>query len=299
MLCPLCESSSSQVIEESIKDYEYGVEEEYKWLKCQDCGLVRVDPIPSPEVLNKAYPPHYHSYVKPTSVITRTLISMLRKLTAKKIKALVPQEASLLEIGCSTGDLLEEIGKNSNYGLYGVEYREAAAKEAESKGIKIWQGSLEEADIQENQMDLVIMNHVLEHVYNPVTTLQQLCKILKPGGKIIGELPNIDCWDFYLFGKYWGGGHVPRHIWHFTPEILRHCLERCGFSKIKISPSLHTGTCALSVQTLFRCNKDNCDDLKFGRTWYYPFWLVLLIPINLLAMPLLKTGVMKFEAEVH
>ena len=140
------------------------------------------------------------------------------------------------------------------------------------------------------------MQHVLEHVYEPSATMKRVAEILKPGGRVYGELPNFDSWDASLFGRYWGGGHAPRHICFFTPTTLRRLLESCGFERIRITPALHTGHWALSFQNWMRKSKTDCSDLNRGRTWYYPFFLLLTIPINLLQMLLMKTGIMRFEA---
>ena len=295
--CPLCKSNEYQIIQNGVRDLEYGTKGDYKWLKCNECKLIHIDPIPTLETLAHAYPPHYHAFVNPKSKLTQKLQSISRKKIAKKIVSYLPKNASVLEIGCSTGLLLNEIGLLGNYKLFGVEYKKEAAEEARTRGITVWEGTFEDAAISSSSIDLIIMQHVIEHVYNPVETLKKVHNILKAEGRVIGELPNIDSWDANLFGKYWGGGHAPRHIWFFTPNTLKLTLEKCGFSDVKIKPALHTGHWALSIQNLIRRNKKDCNGLISGRAWYYPFLLVSTIPPNLLQMPLLKTGVMSFEGK--
>ena len=120
-------------------------------------------------------------------------------------------------------------------------------------------------------------------------------RILRPGGILVGELPNFNSWDARLFGRYWGGGHAPRHLWHFSPQTLRQAFERFEFEAIEIAPAIHTGHWELSIQNALRRKRSDCKNLVSGRTWYYPFLLVLTVPINALQMPLLQTGIMSFR----
>jgi methionine biosynthesis protein MetW len=295
--CLLCSSARLHAISSGVRDFEYGAPGLYDWVECNDCGLIRLLPEPSDEVLSIAYPSHYHAYVKAASSLTRNLYQVLRKKFAKRVASFVEEGGAVLDVGCSTGDQLMEIRSVKACALYGVEYREEAAEEARARGITVWQGELADADVPHNTMDVVIMQHVLEHVRNPVDTMKRLIRCTKSGGRVIGELPNFDSWDAQLFQQYWGGGHAPRHLWHFTPKSLTSLLEACGYQNVKIKPSLHTGHWALSFQNYLRRDAAGCEDLVSGRTWYYPPLLLATVPINVLQMAFMKTGVMQFEAE--
>ena len=104
-LCPLCQSSQSETVCDGVRDFEYGVPGTYWWIECGGCGLIRLDPFPTPEVLKLAYPDHYHAYVKPRSVLTRWLVSMSRTKVAKSLASRLPEGGAILDVGCSTGEL--------------------------------------------------------------------------------------------------------------------------------------------------------------------------------------------------
>jgi hypothetical protein len=53
-------------------------------------------------------------------------------------------------------------------------------------------------------------------------------RILKPGGKFAGSVPNIVSWEALLFGKDWQPLEIPYHLYHFSPESLRSVLEGSG-----------------------------------------------------------------------
>lgn len=294
--CPLCGSHNTDIVEEDVRDFEYGAPGTYRWIKCLGCDLVRLDPMPKEEILNLAYPETYHAFVKPTSKITQYLQTFSRKGIAKSLANKLPERGAILDIGCSTGELLLSVGRLGDYQLFGIEYKLEIAWEARNRGIHVWEGAFEKAEVPDESMDLVVMQHVIEHVYDPVDTLKRIHRILRPSGIVTGELPNFRSWDAALFGKYWGGGHAPRHLFHFTPQTLKKTIEHCGLETVSITPALHTGHWALSIQNALRRKKGSCDDLTSGRTWYYPLFLLLLIPMNLIQLLFVRTGVMRFEA---
>jgi SAM-dependent methyltransferase len=294
--CPLCGAGGHTVVATGVRDYEYGTRGEYRWLRCDGCRVVRLDPFPSPETLERAYPPTYHAYVQPQSSLSRWLIGRARVATARALAAHLPGDGVVLDVGCSNGLLLADIGMRGAYRLLGVEYSPAMAAQARRRGIDVWCGELADAPFTSQSVDLVVMQHVLEHVSDPIEGLIRIARLLKPGGRVVGEVPNLDSWDARLFGATWGGGHAPRHLWHFTPATLTRALESTGFAHIAIRPSLHTGHWALSIQNWLRRNRESTEGLRSGRAWYFPILLLAFLPINVLQMPSLATGVMRFEA---
>ncbi|MFT5483446.1 MAG: SAM-dependent methyltransferase [Halieaceae bacterium] len=294
-LCPMCQHQGIELLTDGVKDFEYLSPGTYAWVRCTRCELVRVNPIPDAEQLTLAYPPHYHSYQEPESAITRWLMSLSLNAQSRQFCSYLSDGDAVQEIGCSTGVLLEAIGQRGNYELNGVEYQAASAAIAQSKGLSVQCGSFEDCSIPSDHFNLIIMQHVLEHVTEPRLTLEKCVAALQSGGHLVGELPNYDCWDAALFGRYWGGGHAPRHIWHFTPDSLSAALNAAGFTDIQIRPSLHTGHWACSFQNYFRRNRSDSTGLKNGRAWYYPLFLLATIPINMLQMLFKKTGIIQFE----
>jgi len=294
--CTLCGTAGGLVVVSGVRDYEYGAPGEYRWLRCPGCGLVRLDPFPSPDVLERAYPPDYHAYVTPRSILGGWLIDRARAAVARGLAAHLPDGGVVLDVGCSNGRLLADLGKLGTYRLLGVEYNAAMAAEARARSVEVWCGELADAPFAPRSVDLVVMQHVLEHVVAPLSTARIAATLLRPGGRLVGEVPNLASWDARLFGRTWGGGHAPRHLSHFTPATLARLLASAGFSSVVVRPSLHTGHWALSVQNWMRRNRYDTEGLRSGRTWYYPLLLLAFLPINLLQMPAHATGVMRFEA---
>ena len=77
------------------------------------------------------------------------------------------------------------------------------------------------------------MNHVIEHLHDPVDTLRHCWKILKPGGHITVITPNYGSSGHELYGPDWFALDPPRHLVLFTEDSLRRTLESFGFTVMR------------------------------------------------------------------
>jgi len=294
--CALCPDATSSVFASGVRDFEYGAPGEYRWLRCDHCNLVRIDPIPDDYILSLAYPDHYHAYQPHSSRFVGWYNQRRRRARAKELVKLIPNDATVLDVGCGTGSLLHEIQKLGTYELLGVEYRADAAAQAGRHGIKVWTGELEDADIPASSVDLCVMEHVIEHVRNPVETLRRIHTLLKPGGIVIGETPNVRCFDAALFISYWGGGHAPRHLWLFQPDSMKNTLRGCGYDDMTITHPVYSAHLALSMQNWLRRHRNDTDGLTCGRSWYFPLLCSAAMPLSVAASVLKQSGAIRFMA---
>ena len=295
-VCALCGAGSVSTLARGVRDYEYGAPGCYQWLRCNECGLVRLAPFPSDETLTLAYPSDYHGYHEPKSRLVAWHVNRRRQARARSLARLLPRDGTILDVGCGSGSLLEEVGKHGSFNLLGVEYQPEAARLARRRGINVWTGELEAADIPEQTVDLIVMEHVLEHVSDPFATLHRVHTFLKPAGLLLGETPNLRCPDMKLFGRYWGGGHAPRHLHLFTPGALTRVLVTTGFRDIDVTHPVYPAHMSLSIQNWLRRSCPTTDGLARGRTRYYPLLCSALMPVAILAAMLRCSGAIRFSA---
>ena len=81
----------------------------------------------------------------------------------------------------------------------------------------------------ENQVDTVMMWHVLEHIPNLDSSIKAISNSIKNKGSLVIAVPNIDSFDSKLYKEYWAGLDVPRHLYHFNHESLINFIEKQGF----------------------------------------------------------------------
>ena len=83
------------------------------------------------------------------------------------------------------------------------------------------------------KFDLAITHQLIEHVRDPRDLLAKLRGILKPGGVLSVETPDIDAWDFRLLSRrYWAGYHIPRHFYIFNKSNFTELAREVGFEVV-------------------------------------------------------------------
>lgn len=136
----------------------------------------------------------------------------------------------VLEVGCSTGIMLD-ILKKEDWETWGVEPSKSGAV-AKKRGHKVVKNYFEKTKLPKNYFDLVVMNHVLEHMDDPVRVLEKTKTVLKKGGIVYVDVPNIGSLASKIYGKNWKYLLPDEHIHHFTPETLKKLLEEAGFKVV-------------------------------------------------------------------
>ena len=143
----------------------------------------------------------------------------------------------VLDVGCNTGELLALL-KARGFAVAGVELGAGAAEVAEQRlGVPI-APSLEVLP-DEPRFDLITLTHVLEHVADPRALLRSLRRRLRPGGRLLVEVP---CADDPLLGLF-GGAYRPLcpgdHVSFFDADGLRRVLRAAGCTVRGLSAPTH------------------------------------------------------------
>jgi SAM-dependent methyltransferase len=150
---------------------------------------------------------------------------------------------AIFDVGCGDGRLLDIFKKkNKSKGeYYGIELIGDAACRARAKGYTVYEGNIETADLSalSGKMDLVLMHQIIEHTRSPRAVIKKVNDILRDGGVVSIETPDVNSLDFKLFRKrYWGGYHIPRHFYLFTKPTLCRLLKEEGFDIVSVASIL-------------------------------------------------------------
>jgi SAM-dependent methyltransferase len=196
---------------------------------CQECGLARLDPMPSDEELARFYPDAY--YGDPGIKFQSTVEWLVRAVGARHIRFLasgVPPGGRILDVGCGRGVLLAELA-DRGFEVHGVERTAAAALGADPRAQIRIAPDLVAAAYPAESFDAVIIWHVLEHLREPMAAIREIQRVLRPGGKLVVAVPNFSSLQARWAGPAWFHLDLPRHVFHFPLRALRRLLEQSGF----------------------------------------------------------------------
>ncbi len=278
-VCDLCCSDRDVAEIFAARDYEYGVPGKWMIGRCVACRFLFQVPRPEPARLPGFYPPSYSAFADDPA--TGWLFRATYWLDARRVARLIGPRGRVLDVGCGAGTALLAMRKLGQWDLWGLEFDERAAALARSRGLDVETGELMTSTRPPASVDLIRMGHVIEHVLDPLGTLRRAWVLLRPGGVLFGETPNTDCWDFRLFGRYWGALHVPRHITFFDHESLRDALVRAGFGDIRMIPRLRTVGWSAGIQNLL-ADRLGLRVPPTGRLRWYVLLIALCLPLTVL-----------------
>jgi predicted SAM-dependent methyltransferase len=114
---------------------------------------------------------------------------------------------------------------------FGLEPDPRAVEAARKRGLDVELGVLDESSFAPASFDAVTLNHVIEHLHDPVRTLRICRRILRPGGMLWLATPNLGSLGHARFGPAWRGLEPPRHLVLFTVEAARRALNSAGFER--------------------------------------------------------------------
>lgn len=207
-------------------------------VECTRCGLIRLYPWPDPEELSRYYPDSY--WFVPGAGRAGSLAESYRRLVLSDHVRFVwraYREAGVagpvLDVGCGGGLFLRMLAERGAP-VVGLDYALPAASAAwNTNRVAAVCGSLGRSPIAAGSCSVVTLFHVLEHLYDPAGYLDEAHRILKPNGRLVVQVPNANCWQFFLFNEAWNGLDIPRHLLHFRESDLRGLVEDCGFEILR------------------------------------------------------------------
>lgn len=202
---------------------------------CSACRCLFLNPMPGDDEIAGFYPTQYWwSGAKPG--LLKKLEAAYRRIALRGHVAFITKAAAnrtaldLLDVGCGSGTLLG-LMKRSGFRVIGVDFSKEAAALAETEnGVQVVAGSLEDARFPAHSFDIVTLFHVMEHVTNPRNVLREVARILRPEGSVVLQVPNIDSWQFRMFGSHWYGLDIPRHVIDYSKDAMLRLLSDAGFT---------------------------------------------------------------------
>lgn len=235
-----------------IKEMMYGTGEVFEYMQCGRCKCIQLLDIP--ENMQKYYPEDYSSFVvKPKR--SGRIRNLLRKWSAsycigsrrhligrflymvfgagfveKLSGTKIPFHSKIMDVGTGNGQNLLSLQRYGFENLSGIDPYIQHDMEYPS-GIKIKKSGLYDID---ETYDLVMLNHVLEHMDEQKRVVRKLLEITKPDGMVLIRIPVNDCYTFRKYGVHWVALDAPRHFYIHSSYSLIQLFRENGFRLVNI-----------------------------------------------------------------
>ena len=229
--CPACGTKN-----EDIQMIKNG----FKYCECKKCGMLYMNPRPTTDILSEFYPnsPNYKYFndcIFPASIdVRRNKIFIPRvEKVLELCKKFNVETDKILEIGTGFGLFCEEMAKKKIFkDIVGVEASNSLAETCGEKGFRIYNGILEELQINET-FDVIVSFEVLEHIFDPKEFLKRSNELLNKNGILMLTFPNYNGFEIGALGKV-SSSIDHEHLNYFNEKSISTLLEDTGFSVLSI-----------------------------------------------------------------
>jgi len=250
--CPLCASRDLGSRFEA-RDRLWGRSDTpFAYARCGSCGVWFQCRRPTERSLAAHYPSDYEPYqaesargtspvgaalalpARVVNALTRVVLPDGWRRASKRAYALPRPGARMLDFGCGSARALDA-ARRRGWSTIGADFVPAAVAAARAGGHAAYLAGEELwGAVPDDSLDLVRLNHVVEHLYDPRAVLTRLRAKLAPGGTLHLATPNARSAAFRVFRSRWWGLECPRHAILYDAGTLRALLERAGFTRVEV-----------------------------------------------------------------
>jgi SAM-dependent methyltransferase len=206
--------------------------ETLEYVRCEGCGLIIALPLPTAADAEKFYDEDYEKGGMGDALVAQE--AMVRATARYRLNKMqrYSRGLRLLDVGCSTGPLLEE-ATNAGLDADGIDLSRTAVERARLKGHSASVATVETlADVT---YDMVTAFDVIEHVRDPVSFVEGVHKALEPGGILAITTPDTNSLTCRAMGRRWYFYLPGVHTFHFNPANITALLADHGFDVLEIS----------------------------------------------------------------
>lgn len=233
MSCIYCKSPDSTAVFEITDIFS----ERYFYRCCNNCLTYFISPSPSKQQLSQAYGRDYYGEGESKfNPLTQKIFNHIKKRSVSFFSKRLHPNSKVLDIGCGDGTFLMALKDSKKIQAYGLEMEgESANRAARNDQINLTVSKFKSGLFSNESFDAVTLIHVFEHLPNPKESLLLIEGILKKGGILFIEIPNIRSLQFKMFKSHWFHLDPPRHLNMMDPNKLIEDLGEIGLDCIEES----------------------------------------------------------------
>ncbi|MFR1708044.1 MAG: methyltransferase domain-containing protein [Clostridium sp.] len=210
-----------------------------RWVKCNNCGLVYANPIPTIESYNKLSEKlaeieisngfyKLDDYFEFNVEVANIRMANIEKYTSRK--------GRLLDIGAGYGTFIG-VARDRGWNITGLEFSKNNYVYAKKNyDIELLNKNFYDFD-EDDKYDVITLFEVIEHLWSPKEDLKKINSLLNVGGILVIATPNLTslfCRKYKEFNMFW---YMHCHLTFFSREVLALYLEECGFEILEFNIS--------------------------------------------------------------
>lgn len=310
LTCPCCDSSETRLVC-SARDRLYRTtNKKFELHECRRCGVVFLSPMPPEAELAGYYPPGYWwqtGSASPRSGNWFGLLQAYRRLMVgahvRRIRRLRVNSSRaptrLLDVGCGDGLFLASC-QQLLVERFGLDRSLDALQAAQRRsGLGLIQARVEALPFASESFGLITLFHVLEHLPAPNLFLREAHRLLRPGGWLVVQVPNVASLQRRLLGQYWEGFEVPRHLINYSDRALSLLLEARGFQVTQIDHFSMRDNPALLARSFWPRLYPLARRVRLGGTERAAPWVNSLLDLTYLLLVVLAVPFASLESFVE
>ena len=140
---------------------------------------------------------------------------------------------TIVDIGCGEGITLEKMHQLfPEREVFGIDFLSENIDISRRHGCKVEQGDVYNLQLSSKSVDFVLFMEVIEHLEDPETAIQEICRVLAPGGRFVIVFPNDRFFKIarILTLRFREAAYDPGHVRQWTPQDMRSFLSEHGFT---------------------------------------------------------------------
>jgi SAM-dependent methyltransferase len=233
--CNLCGGASAELIYREPHGYIPGAE--YWLMRCRGCGLIYSHPPLAYDYSGSPLPEGVENLGWEDLLRTKKGRLFRRNL---RLMGRYTHVGRLLEVGFGAGTFAA-LAASQGWDYCGVDINAACTRFLKSRGFaNVYHGELEAGLFPPAHFDAVACWQTLEHITDPMAVLEEMNRLLRPGGVLALSLPGATYIRFKtgMVKRFRprGGGLPHTHLYYFSRDTARKYLERAGFRVMKTAP---------------------------------------------------------------
>lgn len=202
-------------------------------VRCGGCGLVYVNPRYKSKLVLEGYTqgedPMFVSQAKARERTFERCLKILERYWGSAPRG------RLLDIGTAAGSFLH-VAKKRDWDVHGCELNGWLCEWGKKHyDLSIQQGEIFNLEYPDNFFDVITLWDVLEHTPSPRRVIEKCRQLLRPGGMLVVNYPDIGSWISKAMGRRWVF-LLSVHLYYFTRGSMRRLLQECGFQTETFRP---------------------------------------------------------------